>query len=431
MKIVRFRNYRFNWAIYKSPAEIITIICNNNWFNKRGKRILTCIDSSHLFLTLTYNKINISNIEIIELDSDFIPNIRQYLLHINNISLIVLSHNSNITGLLTPIRLYNCVKNKNTVLMIDGTKAVSDFNINIEYQTCDIYLISPNNTHAFSNICLCFIKSNLLTKLNLKQLKHRIANKSIINLFNYVFNVRLIVYNAYPTRILDIIWMSKTYKLRQRFSLNQEKCIYKYLLSKLSSIRSISLISNRNQNSTIICFRINDISTFEVVAYLNKSLIHRSLDCYFSMPSIEYLKHSNACRITINPYNKLKDADILLYNIMQLCYLSELKAESWIKSMVLNNIIINYWSQYYSDPMINKKLKSCPQDSSLLSWSLFFDKYKQRSEVPFVPSFTEDEYIKFNLLFVLCFNLLKFNNTSTYNFIVRTKISIYKNDIVI
>ncbi|PIM95970.1 Cysteine desulfurase [Candidatus Hodgkinia cicadicola] len=408
--------------------EIIRVIYIHYQFNQQRIKILTCIDSNYLFLTSIYDKIINSDIEIIGLDSDFIPNVRQYLSHvINNVSLIILSHISNITGLLTPIRLYYNIKNKNAVLLIDGTKAFSNFNINIEFLNCDIYLISPSDTHVFTYINLCFIKSNLITRFNLEILKNKIMNKFNIDLFKFIFNVKSIVYNAYPARILDIIWLFKVYKKRRWFCFNNNKSIYKYLWSKLSLLKSISLIDNWNSNSTVICFRINNIPSFEIVTYLNKTLTYSFLSYHCLMSAIEHLKRSNVCKISIGLYNTFKDADILLYNIMQLCYLSELKVKPWIRSILLYNVINDHWSQFYCDPTItNTKLLFCLQHSSLQSWCLFLDKDKQNSKIPFSYSFTKEEYIIFNLLFVYCYNFLHLNSSSTYNFIVKIRTSIYK-----
>ncbi len=84
-----------------------------------------------------------------------------------------------------------------------------------------------------------------------------------------------------------------------------------------------------------------------VVAYLNKSLIYGQSGYHCSMSLVDYPEMGMICRISIGLYNTFKDADVLLCNIMQLCYLNEFKEASWIKMLTLHRIINKGWSQFH------------------------------------------------------------------------------------
>ncbi len=223
-------NNDYTWIPFKSSMDAINTIYNSYWSNKQGTRILTCIDSEHLVFTPIFGRTNAFDLAVIGLDPDLIPNIRQYLSNItNNISLIILNHMSNVVGLLIPIRLYVYFKCPNTALIIDGTQAASHFNINIESINCDVYLISSDNIYTFPNICLCFIKLKLLTNLNQLALDYKGVHKLSLNPFNCILNITPITYQSHSPKALDIINLTEILKWKQRFNLNHEEHICKYL----------------------------------------------------------------------------------------------------------------------------------------------------------------------------------------------------------
>ncbi len=223
-------NNDYTWLVYSSFAEAIDVIYNSYWVNEQRVKILTCIDSNPAVFALTSKKTKLFDLSIIELDSDLILNIRQYLSSIiNNISLIILNHMPDVVGLLIPVRLYAYVKCYNTVLIIDGTQEAIHSNIDIRSTNCDVYLISLDKIYASLNICLCFIKPTLLTNLNLLALDYKGVHKSSPNQFNCVLNTTPITYEPYSSKALDIIGLTEILKWKQRFNFNYGKHICKYL----------------------------------------------------------------------------------------------------------------------------------------------------------------------------------------------------------
>ncbi len=230
IKSIYSMNNDYTWMTFKSSMDAINAIYNSYWSNKQGTRILTCIDSEHSTFSPIFGKANAFNLDVIGLDPDLIPNIRQYLSNItNNISLIILNHMSDVVGLLIPIRLYAVFKRPNTALIIDGTQAASHFNINIESINCDVYLISSDNIYTFPNICLCFIKLKLLTNLDQLALNYKGVHKLSLNPFNCILNITPITYQSHSSNVLDIIGLTEVLKWKQRFNLNHEEHICKYL----------------------------------------------------------------------------------------------------------------------------------------------------------------------------------------------------------
>ncbi len=96
-------------------------------YNKYHKlfKIVACVDNHHSIIGpwLANNNFNVN---IIGLDVDFIPNVRQYLNLVNkNILAVVLTHMSNVLGILVPLRLYLNISNSSScIAYIDGTQAV-------------------------------------------------------------------------------------------------------------------------------------------------------------------------------------------------------------------------------------------------------------------------------------------------------------------
>ncbi|PIM96273.1 Cysteine desulfurase [Candidatus Hodgkinia cicadicola] len=342
--------------------------------------------------------------------------------------MIILNHMSNVVGLLIPIRLYVYFKCPNTALIIDGTQAASHFNINIESINCDVYLISSDNIYTFPNICLCFIKLKLLTNLNQLALDYKGVHKLSLNPFNCILNITPITYQSHSPKALDIINLTEILKWKQRFNLNHEEHICKYLWSELSLLKAVVLIGSWHPTSRILCFNIKNIPSYMVVAYLNKSLIYGQSGHHCSTPLIDHPEIGTVCRISIGLYNTFKDADILLYNIMQLCYLNEFKEASWIRITTLNKIINEDWSQPH--PTITN-------GQSISSWTGRFNQYLQQHcdkcrhwvVDSIIPALTEEQYTPLKLLSTCYLNALSFNYPLKHNCPISSGISIYRNDL--
>ncbi|PIM96602.1 Cysteine desulfurase [Candidatus Hodgkinia cicadicola] len=422
-------NNDYTWLVYNSLMETINAIYNGYWVNGQRVKILTCINSNPAVFVSTSGKTNFLDLNVIGLDSDLIPNIRRYLSSItNNISLIILNHMSDVVGLLIPVRLYAYVKCPNTALIIDGTQAASHSNIDIRSTNCDAYLISSNKICTSLNICLCFIKPTILTNLNLLALDYKGIHKSSLNPSNDVLNTIPITYKPYSPKTFDIINLTEILKWKQKFNYNYGKHICRYLWYELSLLKAVVLVGNWHPTSRILCFNIKNIPSYMVVAYLNKSLIYGQSGHHCSMLLVDYPEIGTVCRIPIGLYNTFKDVDILLCNIIQLCYLNEFKDPSWIKMLTLHKIINEDWSQPH--PTITN-------GQSISSWTGRFNQYLQQHcdkcrhwvVDSIIPALTEEQYTPLKLLSTCYLNALNLNYPLKHNCPISSGISIYRNDL--
>lgn len=116
----------YECVFYKSVTEASNAICIG-LYNKYHKllKIVACVDNHHSIIGPWLSNNNF-NVNIIGLDVDFIPNVRQYLKLVNkNILAVVLTHMSNVLGILVPLRLYLNISNSSScVSIIDGTQVV-------------------------------------------------------------------------------------------------------------------------------------------------------------------------------------------------------------------------------------------------------------------------------------------------------------------
>lgn len=69
----------YTCVVYGSIMEVINTIYNSYWFNGKKIRILTCVNSNHSIIAPIYGRSNCFSLDVIGLDPDFVPNVRQYL----------------------------------------------------------------------------------------------------------------------------------------------------------------------------------------------------------------------------------------------------------------------------------------------------------------------------------------------------------------
>ncbi len=359
----------YTCVVYGSIMEVINTIYNSYWFNGKKIRILTCVNSNHSIIAPIYGRSNCFSLDVIGLDPDFVPNVRQYLWTMTkDISLVVLTHMSNVISMMVPIRLYVYIKRSNTTFIVDGTQVTPHFDINIGSINCDAYLFSSNKMYTFPSIGLCFIKSKLLNNLSQLVLGYRGVHQLNLQPFSCILNRSPITYESCSSRTFGITSLVEVVKWKQRFNLNHEQHICKYLWFNLSLIPSVRLIGRWNPSSRTLCFRIKDMPSYEVGKYLNKLLISGQSGYHCSIPLMEYLEIGTVYMISIGLYNSYKDANALIYNVMQLCELNEFCIQSYIKMVTMNRIInIGVFQPCFDQNVVSNRL--------MLSYTKHFNRH--------------------------------------------------------
>ncbi|PIM95800.1 Cysteine desulfurase [Candidatus Hodgkinia cicadicola] len=327
-------------VVYGSISEAINIIYNSYWFNGNKVRILTCVNSNHSLIAPIYGRPNCFSLNVIDLDPDFIPNVRQYLWTMtNDISLVVLTHMSNVINMLIPIRLYVFIKRSNTTFVVDGTQVAPHLDVNIGSINCDVYLISTNKMYTFPSIGLCFVKTKLLNNLNQLALEYRGIHQLSLHPFSRILNTTSITYGSCSSSNFGMTSLAEVLKWKRRFNSNHEEHICKYLWYKLSLIPSVHLMGRWYPGSRTLCFKMKGIPSYEVSKYLNELSINGQSGYHYSIPLIEYLKIGSVYMVSIGLYNTYKDADALIYNVIYLWKLNEFCVRSHINMVTLNRII--------------------------------------------------------------------------------------------
>ncbi|PIM95635.1 Cysteine desulfurase [Candidatus Hodgkinia cicadicola] len=304
----------YECVVYKSVTEAINAIYNNYWIIGKKINILICVDNHHSAIAPMYGKLNVFTLNVIGLDLDFIPNVRQYLNYIkNNISIIILSHMSNVTGILIPIRLYSYIKKNNTIFIVDGAQSTSHFDINIKSLNCDGYLISSHKLYTFTGTGICLGKNLFLNKLNPLILGGGGIHKVNLKPFNCLLNNIPNKHESGSPTSFGLTCLAEIIRWKQRINLKHEQNLCRYLLFKLLSIPNINLIGNWQPSSRLICFTITNTPSYKVNRFLNKFMICIRSGYHCASPLIEYLGRGTVCRISIGLYNTYKDVDMLIY----------------------------------------------------------------------------------------------------------------------
>ncbi len=189
IKHIYSKQGNYECIIYKSVTEAINAIYNNYWFIGKKVKVLTCIDNHHSIIAPVYGKLNVFTLNVIGLDSDLIPNVRQYLNYIkNSISIVILNHMSNVIGILVPIRLYSYIKKYTITFIVDGSQSAPHFEVDIELINCDAYLLSSHKSYAFVGTGICLGKQHFINDLNPLILGGGGVHKISFNPFNCLLN---------------------------------------------------------------------------------------------------------------------------------------------------------------------------------------------------------------------------------------------------
>lgn len=130
------------------------------------------------------------NVSVVGLGCDHIPDVRRYLeLIASGVSLLLISHMSNVLGALVPVRLYvNVGASANIITVVDGTQAAPHFRLNLARCDCTEYILTAHKLYGpmgigigvgkrvlFNTIAPVIVGGGAVSAVSLKPLAYTLA----------------------------------------------------------------------------------------------------------------------------------------------------------------------------------------------------------------------------------------------------------------
>ncbi|MGP1911979.1 MAG: aminotransferase class V-fold PLP-dependent enzyme [Candidatus Hodgkinia cicadicola] len=292
---------------YKSVTEAINAICFSLNFHEGG--ILGCPTDHN---SIVGPMINSGRYVFLSLDEDHIPSVRNYLFLLNeNISTVILTHSSNVLGLVIPANLYGHLC-KAKVYLLDASQSMTYVAFDANKIDCSAFIFSAHKLCGITGVGAIVGKNELLNKMHPLILGGG-------NVLNFSANLGKIIFDDIPGKheagtqlIYGPSCLSVIMEWRKRFLSRRVNYKFRYLWNKIRRIKRIKLYNKYTPSTHLVSFIFEGLESVVVSSFLSKFLICMRTGVMCAPLLINKLGQTSICRISIGIYNNFKDIDVIL-----------------------------------------------------------------------------------------------------------------------
>ncbi|MGP1906177.1 MAG: aminotransferase class V-fold PLP-dependent enzyme [Candidatus Hodgkinia cicadicola] len=296
-----------NCIFYKSVTEAINAICFSLNFFKG--RIMGCPTDHN---SIVGPMINSGRYVFLSLDEDHIPSVRNYLFLLNeNISTVILTHSSNVLGLVIPANLYGYLC-KAKVYLLDASQSVTYGMLDANKIDCSAIIFSAHKLCGITGVGAIVGKNELLSKMRPLLLGGG-------NVLNFSVSLGEIIFNDIPGKheagtqlIYGPSCLSVIMEWRKRFLSRRINYRFRYLWNKICRVKRIKLYNKYTPSTHLVSFIFDGLESAVVSSFLSKFLICMRTGVMCAPLLVNKLGQTAICRISIGIYNSFKDIDVIL-----------------------------------------------------------------------------------------------------------------------
>ncbi|MFP3018894.1 MAG: aminotransferase class V-fold PLP-dependent enzyme [Candidatus Hodgkinia cicadicola] len=294
-------------VFYKSATEAINSICYGLQISNGA--ILACPTDHNSMLGPV---INVNRCVFVDLDIDHVPSVRNYLrLLYEDVSLIMLTHSSNVLGLAIPANLYGYLCEAK-VYLLDGSQSVGRDLINLDEINCFVYIFSAHKLCALTGVGIAVGTNKLFNAI-------RPLTLGGGNISNISMDLREITFESVPFKheagtqlIYGPNCLNITMEWRKRVITYSGNYKFRYLWAKLRSVKRIKLYNKYTPSTRLASFTFDRLEADAVSMLLNRFLICIRTGTMCAPLLIRQLGRLSICRISMGIYNNFKDIDALM-----------------------------------------------------------------------------------------------------------------------
>ncbi len=228
--------------------------------------------------------------------------------------LIAITHVSNVTGGVTPLKkIVDLANSKNIPVLVDGTQGAPHLDLNMQDLGCDFYAISCHKMYGPNGLGILYAKKKWLEKLPPYQggggmidevTKEKITYADIPNKFE-----------AGTMQTAEVVAFNESIKLIEKIGIKNisghENEVLEYGLEKLKKNNSIQIIGDPKYKTSVISFTLKGIHPHDIATILDDEGVAIRAGHHCCQVLHEKIGISASARASIGIYNTKEDMDIL------------------------------------------------------------------------------------------------------------------------
>ncbi len=242
--------------------------------------------------------------------------------------IIAVTHVSNVTGTIVPIKEIIEIAKKNKIpVLVDGCQSAPHIKIDVKDLDCDFYAISCHKVYGPTGVGILYAKKKWLEKL-----PPFIGGGGMIS----EVKKEKITYAGLPEKYeagtmptAEVVAFNESVKFMNSIGIENimkyETDLTNYALEKLKKINSVSIVGNPKKKAGVISFTIKGIHPHDISTIVDEQGVAIRAGHHCCQILHERLNLTATARASIGIYNDREDIDILCNAIENCRKIFELK----------------------------------------------------------------------------------------------------------
>ena len=232
----------------------------------------------------------------------------------NKTKIIAITHISNVTGAVLPIKkIVDLANEKNIPVLIDGTQGAPHSHIDMQSIGCDFYAVSCHKMYGPNGLGILYAKKKWLDGLPPYQGGGGMINE--VKKDDISFAETPTKFEAGTMQTAEVVSFAESINFIDKLGIkniaSHENEVLEYGLEKLRKNNSINIIGNPKIRGSVLCFTIKDIHPHDIATILDDDGVAIRAGHHCCQILHEKLGLSATARASIGVYNDKNDIDKL------------------------------------------------------------------------------------------------------------------------
>ena len=232
----------------------------------------------------------------------------------NKTKIIAITHISNVTGAVMPIKkIVDMANEKNIPVLVDGTQGAPHMEIDMQDLGCDFYVISCHKMYGPNGLGVLYAKKKWLDDLPPYQGGGGMIDE--VKKDNITFAEAPTKFEAGTMQTAEVVAFAEAINFIEKLGIKNiaahENDILEYGFEKLKKNNSINIIGSPKNRGSVLCFTIKDIHPHDIATILDDDGVAIRAGHHCCQILHDKLGIAATARASIGVYNSKEDIDIL------------------------------------------------------------------------------------------------------------------------
>ena len=304
----------------KGATESINLVANSfgeKFIDEGDEIILTELEHHSNYVPWHYlRKKRKANIKFVKLDENLQINVDEVKKLISNkTKIIALTHLSNVTGGITPLKeIIDLAKTKNIPVLVDGTQGAPHLKLDMLDLDCDFYAISCHKLYGPNGLGVLYGKKKWLDQFDPYQGGGGMIDEVKKN--NITYAETPTKFEAGTMQTAEVVAFGESIKLLEKIGLKKikdhEDKVLNYGLEMLNKDNSINLVGTPKNKASVISFTLKGIHPHDIATILDDDGVAIRAGHHCCQILHDKIGVPATARASIGIYNDKEDIDILI-----------------------------------------------------------------------------------------------------------------------